>query len=719
MAIVLPTDLPLAGSVLTTDQVMIIKDPAGTPLSERAPISSLISLLGAAATAVVVAAADSTTAAKVYALAAGGLVCTGTAINAVDDATAIAAAASGGKPLAMMPGNFWFGSTLDGTLFGNNVYGIVPSKAIVNMRNTVITAIQFQGAVASGIATLTAVATKGGSTLTVGANSITNGQIFNLRGTDQFLTDKGYAGGSYPAMMKGEWIQVASGGGTTTLTLTRYLFDSYTLSNPPTLRRMTPVTNVSVDGIVVIGAGQTTGGVAPGVGGANQIGITIQYFKGAMVRNCGFYDLSDEGCRMRAGIDGLFEGCYGERISNLGFQGAVLLMLGVENGRFINNHGGDDARHLIDCDGYDPDPPSRGVTMTGNVSSNTYVSGINTHPGVDGCTMTGNIGIRGGAGIMSRGSNAVITGNIAQGPFTDQYPGAFTIGDGNDTTKNGGAGVGLQFHNNIVIGNQTSASAPNVYGLYIYDSLYGARITNFRVSGVTQHHIAAFGPQCFDSYIVDCIFDCTGLKAAQDAIRVSPTSVASGNNQRSLVIRSNTIIVAPTGNAVTIVGPATGTPSTAVEIAGNDFRGAAVSVTGLVTAPVVRGNDGAAGVFATPLTGFYVPNPAISQTAQRFTWAGGTTQGAMVMPYSGSVTGLGIWLTSARTAGTVSATVYVNDVATSLVATINTNVNKGYAVVAAGTINFAAGDIVNLRYTTDGTWAPTTNNIIATIWTEQ
>lgn len=668
-------------------------------------------------TAVVVAAADSTAAAKAAALASGGVVCTGTAGFAVDDTLTIQAAASGGKPLAFMPGNYYFKTTLDGTAFGNVAYGIVPGKAIINLHNALVTGMQFFGAVSSGKATFTALAVKGSTTLSVGANTITNGQIFNIQ-TDQFFSDRGYVGSDYPEMKKGEWIQVASGGGTGTLTLKRALFDSYSMSSPPTLRLMTPVDRVAVDGLVFIGAGQTGAGVTP-TGGVDQLALVVQYFTNAAVRNCGFYDLSDEGCRMRAGIGAMISGCYGERVSNLGFQGSVLIMLGVERGQFINNSGGDDSRHLIDVDGYNPDPPSRGVTITGNVSSNTYVSGINTHPGVDGCTMTANIGIRGGAGIMSRGPNAVITGNISMGPFTAQYPGAFTIGDGNDLTKNGRAGEALQFHNNTVIGNQTSAATPNVWGLYVYDSLYGARITSFRCSGVTQHQIALFGNQCYDSFIEGCIFDCTGQKANQDAICITPATVAAGNNQRSLVIRDNSITVAPTRNAVTITGPGSGTPSTAVDVAGNDFRGAAVSITGLVTAPNVRGNDGRAGVFATALTAFYVNNPPISQTNTRFTWPAGSTQVGLVMPYAGSIVGLGVWLTTARSAGTVSVTVYVNDVATALTVTINTNVNKNNALATAGTINFAAGDHINLRYTTDGTWAPTTNNIVPTIWTEQ
>lgn len=719
-----PTDVTTL-NVTTSAHGLMPKLPGGTTTFFRAD-GSFATPSGSSpgadiATAIVVAAADSTAEAK----AAATLVLTGTSGNGVDDAAAIEAAASGGLPLALMPGNYWGGSTLDGTLFGNHVYSIVPGKAIWNMRSNVVDGFLFLGDVDNTQATLAASATKGTSTLTItAAGTVANGQIFNLQGNDQFFTDKSYVGAQYDSIYKGEWIEVASGGGTTNLTLKRALFDSYTLTGPPTLRRLNPVRDVLVEGIVFKGAGQvlvggSPDGVAPG-GLANQIAVRIQYFVNATVRKCGFFDLSDEGVRWRAGIDAVAEACYGQRVSNLNEPGSVLKMMGVENGRFINNSGGEDCRHLTDVDGYWPDPPSRGIVMSGNISKDTYKSGLGSHLGIDGMTVTGNICIRGGAGIMSRGPNAVISNNVCIGPFTGGYAGAFVTGDGNDTSKNGRAGEGLVMTNNIVIGNQTATSSPNVRGFYFYDSCYGARITGNRVSGVTGHHFESVAPQNHDTFFEDNTSDCTGMKASQDVFHFDPADPAAGRNQRSLVLRNNLITVAPTGVAVRIIGPTTGTPSTAVEVSQNDFRGAAVTITNLVTSPVVRGNDGRAGVFATPITGFYVIAPAVSQTDVKFNWPSSGTSVGVVVPYTGSVVGLGLYLTSPRSAGTISVTVYVNDVAQALTCTINTNVNKNHALALSGVINFVAGDHINLRYTTDAAWATVASSTLtASIWVEQ
>lgn len=75
---------------------------------------------------------------------------------------------------------------------------------------------------------------------------------------------------------------------------------------------------------------------------------------------------------------------------------------------------------------------------------------------------------------------------------------------------------------------------------------------------------------------------------------------------------------------------------------------------------------------------------------------------------AGSITGISVALSAARTGGTATFEVWKNGVATGLTVVINgTNTQYHYTTQAAGTDTFVAGDRLDVRYTTDGSWAPT------------
>lgn len=124
------------------------------------------------------------------------------------------------------------------------------------------------------------------------------------------------------------------------------------------------------------------------------------------------------------------------------------------------------------------------------------------------------------------------------------------------------------------------------------------------------------------------------------------------------------------------------------------------------------------------LDGWTVTNVAASQSAVEMD----RSLGRVLMLQAGSIIGVGVALGAGQawSAGTLTVEVYkavINtttgartETATGLTAVIDTN-NKAVKVTtqAAGLDTFNAGDELFLRYTTDGSWAPTTGDITASI----
>lgn len=124
------------------------------------------------------------------------------------------------------------------------------------------------------------------------------------------------------------------------------------------------------------------------------------------------------------------------------------------------------------------------------------------------------------------------------------------------------------------------------------------------------------------------------------------------------------------------------------------------------------------------LDGWTVTNIAASQSAVEMD----RSLGRVLMLQAGSVIGVGVALGAGQawSAGTLTVEVYkavINtttgartETATGLTAVIDTT-NKAVKVTtqAAGADTFAVGDELFLRYTTDGSWAPTTADMTASI----
>ncbi len=119
---------------------------------------------------------------------------------------------------------------------------------------------------------------------------------------------------------------------------------------------------------------------------------------------------------------------------------------------------------------------------------------------------------------------------------------------------------------------------------------------------------------------------------------------------------------------------------------------------------------------------WYQDNVPASQTAVLLARAdhGGTDPpnasiNRLIFGRGGSITQIWVRLTAARSAGTLTVEAYINSAATGLQATINTATDNAIINAPIGQYAFSALDRIDLRITTDSSWAPTTADLRAGI----
>lgn len=117
--------------------------------------------------------------------------------------------------------------------------------------------------------------------------------------------------------------------------------------------------------------------------------------------------------------------------------------------------------------------------------------------------------------------------------------------------------------------------------------------------------------------------------------------------------------------------------------------------------------------------GFMQVDVAASQSAVALDVLGLVGNTEVVMLYAGSILGIAISGNVARTAGTLTVDVTKNGVATGLQAVLDgSNAQYHSATQAKDTDTFAAGDRLGVDITTDGSWAPTTADIVVVVVVE-
>jgi len=131
------------------------------------------------------------------------------------------------------------------------------------------------------------------------------------------------------------------------------------------------------------------------------------------------------------------------------------------------------------------------------------------------------------------------------------------------------------------------------------------------------------------------------------------------------------------------------------------------------------GNDiSAAGGFKQGYS-FYQSSVAASQTNIQIDILGLSGNTEILLPYAGSVLAIAVASNDARTAGTLTVDATINGTATGLQAVLDaSNTTYHCATQAKDSDTFSAGDRLGVEITTDGSWAPTTANIVVSVTIE-
>jgi hypothetical protein len=126
-----------------------------------------------------------------------------------------------------------------------------------------------------------------------------------------------------------------------------------------------------------------------------------------------------------------------------------------------------------------------------------------------------------------------------------------------------------------------------------------------------------------------------------------------------------------------------------------------------------------AGGFRQTIDGWYQENVAASQTDVALTRLATTTEAPTrwIAVRAGSMTGVNVKSNEARVAGTLTVKVFKNGAALGTLTAVLDGTNTAFkATTQAKDVDaFAAGDELELRITTDGSWSPTTADIRASL----
>jgi hypothetical protein len=211
----------------------------------------------------------------------------------------------------------------------------------------------------------------------------------------------------------------------------------------------------------------------------------------------------------------------------------------------------------------------------------------------------------------------------------------------------------------------------------------------------------------------------TGTTLTTTGLATLQTINAGASTVTTLVASTGGNYGAMTGSTLTTTGLAT--------LA--SINAGAATVTSITSSGAVNaaGDLVAAGGFKTVIGTWYQYNVAASQTAIAMGAAGtldatNTTTHQVTeirSPYAGSVMGVSIVANAARSAGTLTVDATINGTVTGLQAQLDgTNPQYHSATQAKDADPFNAGDRIGVKITTDGTWAPTTADVLVAVVVE-
>ena len=283
----------------------------------------------------------------------------------------------------------------------------------------------------------------------------------------------------------------------------------------------------------------------------------------------------------------------------------------------------------------------------------------------------------------------------------------------------------------------TTFVSSNIANRYLGGSAAGSGISHssgavVRCSPLAQHfedlhdRIDGLGDPILET-LVDAKGDLIVGSAADTAIRkavgANDTVLVADSAQAGGVKWAQIPTAAIADDAVTAAKVADGAIDATAKLAADVVTTAKILDSNVTTGKIADDNvtDAklAAGLRYDSLVGFVRVNVAAGLTAVqlgRSTKDNGDFVLPVVVDRAGSIIGVSVASAEARSAGTLTVEVYKNGVATGLTAVIDgTNTQYGYGTQAVGSDTFTARDRLDVRVTTDGTWAPTTADIEAKI----
>ena len=166
-------------------------------------------------------------------------------------------------------------------------------------------------------------------------------------------------------------------------------------------------------------------------------------------------------------------------------------------------------------------------------------------------------------------------------------------------------------------------------------------------------------------------------------------------------------------NEFTIVNAATGNAPDLQATGGDTNIDAKITPKGTGQLAMTGNDLNCGGGYRQTFDLFFQDNVAISQSAVILARNAAPAFGdKLVLPRAGSITAVCVKSNAARTAGTLTVEVFKAAAGTGLTAVLDgTNTTYKATTQAKDTDTFAAGDELDVRITTDGTWAPTTADI--------
>jgi hypothetical protein len=375
--------------------------------------------------------------------------------------------------------------------------------------------ISFTGTIGSSL-TLSANGTAGATTLSM--NSVSG----LAAGDPLYISANTLLPAGTASIYIGEWNTIKSISGTT-ITLVRPLDGTYNTADSAYVKKITPVENICIEGLKIIGSGRNgTDGVE------GQIGIDVTYGRNVQIRGCHFNEVDYQAISLDWVDNAVVQGNYirhdDEGSTNttsvqygIAFKGGCRSINITGNHVVGGKHGIVGTRNSNNGVHYD-------TVIHGNTIEGTWHAGITTHDNAKRLTVTGNNVVGCARGIEVRVQDMIVSdnvidrvGSLGEAVYLTEFPSRVTVSgnritnatygvrmvdsgletssvpldiviDGNSMKGLSNNGITLEHTENttdktgwLVQNNEIQLPA-NAYGIYLSGTFYGAVIQNNKIS---------------------------------------------------------------------------------------------------------------------------------------------------------------------------------------------------------------------------------------------